>query len=94
MEQDSLSTLPLWEQFQRAAQKRRRNPQRLLTDYMRECLESWEDQQLDEEIRRDIQRSGYREDDAVTIVRQYRKDKRERRAGSRRGAAHDGRPVF
>lgn len=49
---------------------------------MRECLEIWEDQQLDEEIRRDAQRSGYREKDAVAIVRQYRREKKERRAAS------------
>ena len=82
MTQDSLSALPLWEQFQKAAQKRRRNPQRLLADYMRQCLENWEDQQLDEEIRCDIRRSGYHEEDAVTIVQQYRKEKRVRRASS------------
>jgi hypothetical protein len=40
---------------------------------MRERLEIWEDQQLDEEMRRDAQRSGYQEGDAVAIVRQYRR---------------------
>ena len=40
---------------------------------MRERLEIWEDQQLDEEIRPDVQRSGYREQDAVQIVRWYRR---------------------
>ena len=79
MAKDSLSALPLWEQFQEAAQKRGRNPVRLVTNYMRESLESWEDQQEDEEIRRDVQRSGYRETDAVEIVRNYRQEKRARR---------------
>jgi len=82
MTKDALSTLPLWEQFQKAARERGRNPVRLLTDYMRECLEIWEDQQLDKAIRRDAQRSGYREGDAVEVVRQYRREKRERRAAS------------
>jgi hypothetical protein len=82
MEPDFLSALPLWERFQKAAQRKRRNPQRLLTDYMRECLESWEDQQADEEIRSDIQRSGYREEEAVAIIQRYRREKRERRAAS------------
>ena len=82
MTRDSLSALPLWDQFQKAARERRRSPVRLLTEYMRERLESWEDQQLDEEIRRDAQRSGYREEDAVEIVRRYRHEKRERRAAS------------
>lgn len=82
MERDFPSALSLWEQFQKAAQRRRRNPQQLLTDYMRECLESWEDQQADEEIRSDIQRSGYNEEEAVVIVLRYRQEKRERRAAS------------
>ncbi len=82
MKKDTLSSLPLWEQFQKAARQRRRSPERLLTDYMRARLEIWEDQQLDEEIRRDAQRSGYREEDAVDIVRQYRREKRDQRAAS------------
>lgn len=82
MTRDSLSALPLWDRFQKAAQGRRRDPVRLLTDYMRECLEIWEDQQVDEEIRRDVRRSGYREEDAVAVVRQYRREQRERRAAS------------
>ncbi len=82
MKKDSLSTLPLWDQFRKAAQERRRNPERLLTDYMRERLEIWEDQRLDEEIRRDAQLSSYREEDGVAIVRQHRREKRERRAAS------------
>jgi len=42
---------------------------------MRECLELWEDQKLDEDIRREAQRSGYREEDSVEIVRRHRSDK-------------------
>lgn len=82
MKKDTLSALPLWEQFQKVARQRRRSPERLLTDYMRERLEVWEDQRVDEEMRRDAQRSGYREEDAVDIVRQYRREKREQRAAS------------
>jgi len=74
MKKDPLATLPLWGQFQKAAQERRRNPERLLTDYMREHLEIWEDQQLDIEMQRDAQRSGVREEDAVDFVRQYRRE--------------------
>jgi hypothetical protein len=37
-----------------------------------------EDEALDEEIRRDVQGSGYREEDAVEIVRQYRREKGSR----------------
>jgi len=53
---------------------------RLLTNYMRECLEGWEDQKLDEEIRREAQRSGYGEEDAVDIVRRHRSGKSHRAA--------------
>lgn len=75
MEKRTLPESTLWSEFQEAARKRRRNPVRLLTDYMRECLEVWEDQKLDEEIRREAQRSGYREEDSVDIVRRHRSGK-------------------
>ena len=72
----------LWEQFVQAARKRKRNPISLLTDYIREFLEIQEDRQLDEEIQTEAQSSGYREEDAVEIVRQHRREKKERRAAS------------
>lgn len=75
MEKRILPESTLWNEFQEAAKKRRRNPVRLLTDYMRECLEVWEDQKLDEEIRREAQRSGYSEEESVDIVRRYRSEK-------------------
>ena len=71
---------PLWEQFQAEARKRRRNPARLVTEYMRECLEIWVDEKLDEEISRDVQKyaskHGLTEADAVEFVRQCRREKR------------------
>lgn len=82
MEKAGRSTLPLWDQFQKAARERRRNPERLLTEYMRERLEIWADQQLDTEMQRDAQRSEVREEDAVAFVRRYRQEKRTRRAAS------------
>ena len=78
----TINSSPVWEQFQQEARKRRRDPVRLLTEYMRECLEVWQDQKLDEEIQREAQNSGYREADAVTIVRHHRQKKREQRAAS------------
>jgi len=63
----------LWERFRQEALTHRRRPSRLLSAYMRQCLEVWEDQALDEEIRSDAQRSGYRETDAVAVVRQCRR---------------------
>ena len=75
----SVESSPLWEQFQAEARKRRRNPARLVTEYMRECLEIWEDEKLDEEIRADVQKyarkHGLTEDDAVEFVRQCRREK-------------------
>lgn len=74
----SINDSPMWKQFEAEARKRRRNPIRLLSDYMKECLEIWEHERLDEEIRREAQKSGYTEDDAVEIVRQYRLEKKHR----------------
>ena len=49
---------------------------------MREQLEIAADVALNNEIRRDVQKSGYKEKDAVRIVREYRAEKRKRRAAS------------
>jgi len=43
----------VWEEFQKEARKRRLSPARLLTEDMRECLETWEYKKLDREMRRD-----------------------------------------
>ena len=80
MEKNTFSDFPLWKEFEKAARKKRRNPVRLLTEYMRECLEIWEDQKLDEEIQRDVRRSGFRGEDAVDIVRAHRLEKKGQRA--------------
>jgi hypothetical protein len=82
MAKNLLSDLPLWKQFEEAARKRRRNPVSLLTNFMREYLERLEDQKLDNEIKASVQRSGYDEGDAVNLVRQYRLEKKNRRATS------------
>ena len=66
---------PVWDQFQTAARRQRRDPSKVLMDYMRECLEIWEDEQLDQEIQADARRSGYSEADAVEIVKQLRGEK-------------------
>ena len=72
----------LLERFRKAAKAHRRNPERMLREYMVECLEIWEDQDLDEEISRDVQRNGLREEDVEEFVRQVRSEMRERRAAS------------
>jgi len=70
----------VWKQFQKAAKERRRNPSSLLNNYMRECLEIWADQDMDEKMRREARRSGYRKQDAVRLVRELRMKKRKQRA--------------
>ena len=68
----------IWEEFQKQAKKRRRNPVALVTELMREQLEIWEDEKLDKAMRRDARKSGYTQDDAVELVRQYRREKKAR----------------
>ncbi len=76
----ALSDSEIWKEFENEAKKHRRNPVRLLSDYMKECLEIWEHENLDEEIRKEANKSGYTEDDAVELVRQYRREKKENAA--------------
>lgn len=71
---------PVWKQFESEAKKRRRNPVKLLLDLMKEQVEIWEHERLDDEISKEAQKSGYTEDDAVDLVRQYRREKRENAA--------------
>jgi len=72
----------LWREFEEYARSRRRQPARLLAELMREQLEIAADVALNDEIRREVQKSGYEEKDAVKIVREYRAEKRKRRAAS------------
>ena len=67
---------PVWKQFETEAKKRRRNPVKLVLDLMREQVEIWEHEKLDEEISKEAQKSGYTEDDAVELVRQHRREKK------------------
>jgi predicted transcriptional regulator len=62
----------LWERFEEAARKRRRDPVRLVKEFMKERLEVWEDQKLDRQIKKAAIRSGRREQQAVEIVRHHR----------------------
>jgi len=62
----------LWERFEKAARNRRRDPARLLKDFMKERLEVWEDQKLDRQVKKAARRSGRREEEAVEIVRRHR----------------------
>jgi len=82
MAKDSVTGSGVWLRFERAARQRRRNPVRLLAEYMSECLERWEDERLDAEMREEARSSGYREREAVDIVRRCRRERRVRRAAS------------
>jgi hypothetical protein len=75
---------PVWKQFEEEARRQGADPVDLVTKYMNECIEIWEDEalDLDEEISHDVQRSGHTEDDAVEIVRQDRQDKKNQRVSS------------
>ena len=79
---DGLIRSDLWREFEEYARSMRKQPARLLAELMREQLEIAADVALNNEIRRDVQKSGYKEKDAVRIVREYRAEKRKRRAAS------------
>jgi len=76
----TINESPVWKQFETEAKKRRRNPVKLVLDLLKEQIEIWEDEALDREISREAQKSGYTEVDAVELVRQYRREKKERAA--------------
>lgn len=73
----TINDSPIWKQFEAEARKRRRNPVNLVLDLIKEQIEIWEDEALDREISREARKSGYTEEDAVELVRKYRREKRE-----------------
>lgn len=77
MKQENIFDAALWEEFQKEARKRRLSPVRVAAELLRERLEIWEDEKLLTEMRRDARRSGYTEEDAVALVRQYRLEKKQ-----------------
>lgn len=72
-----LNDSEIWKQFEIEAKKRRRNPVKIVMDLLREQMENWEDESLDREISLEAQKSDYKEEDAVELVRQYRREKNE-----------------
>lgn len=84
MKNETIFDQTVWEEFQKQARKHRHKPMELLTEYMQECLDAWEFDQLFKEMRRDARKSGYKEEDAVEIVRQYRREKKEKAERGRR----------
>ncbi len=68
----------LWEQFEQAAQEQRRKPLQLLQQVVQEYLAIYQDEKSFRQMQREARRSGYREEDAVELVRQARQHKRAR----------------
>ncbi|HEV8367701.1 MAG TPA: hypothetical protein VGQ39_07110 [Pyrinomonadaceae bacterium] len=79
---ESLIKSELWQEFERKVRSKRRQPAKVLAELLREYLEIQEDIALTEAMRRSARKSGYRESDAVKIVREYRNEKKNRRAVS------------
>ncbi len=77
---ENLIRSELWTNFEKQARKEKMQPSTVLEKLLREYLDITKDLALDEAIARSARRSKYKESDAVKIVRQYRKEKRARRA--------------
>jgi hypothetical protein len=79
---ETLIRSELWANFEKQTRKRKKQPSDVLADLLRKYLEIAEDVALTEAMRRDARKSGYKEADAVKIVRDYRTEKRKQRAAS------------
>ena len=66
----------LWTKFSGLAQQKRKRPDRLLEKLIAEYLAIQKDLQLDDAIRKLAGRSGFKESDAVELVKQYRQTKK------------------
>lgn len=66
----------LWIKFSGLAQQKRKRSDRLLENLIAEYLLMQKDLQLDEAIRLQARKSGYKEKDAVQLVKRYRQTKR------------------
>jgi hypothetical protein len=76
MASNTLLDSPVWKQFEVEARKRREGSENLVTAWIRQCLEIWEDESLNDKIGVDARQSGYQEDDAIDLIRQFRKELR------------------
>lgn len=66
----------LWIKFSGLARQKRKRPDRLLENLIAEYLLMQKDLQLDEAIRLQARKSGYKEKDAVQLVKRYCQTKR------------------
>ncbi len=79
---EALQQTQLWREFEKQARKQKRKPVDVLAELLSEYLDIAEGVALTEEMRRDASKSGYKEADAVRLVRELRKEKRLRRVAS------------
>ncbi len=74
----------LWARLSSAARRERKSPRRVVRALIQDFVEAGLDRKLDAAISRDVQRSGYGEEDAVRLVREYRSQTRARPAARAR----------
>lgn len=66
----------LWNQFSGLAREKQKRPNRLMEKLIAEYLAIQKDLQLDEAIRRQAPKNGFRKSDAVALVKQHRQAKK------------------
>jgi hypothetical protein len=69
---ETLTKTDLWAAFENQARAEQKKPAEILAELLREYLEISADLKLNESMRRDAQKSGLRESDAVRLVREHR----------------------
>ena len=62
--------MDLWSQFTNIAQRQRKRPDRLLEKLIADYLAIQKDLQLDEALRQQTRKSGFKESDEVALVKQ------------------------
>ncbi|MBI5649444.1 MAG: hypothetical protein HZC40_03200 [Chloroflexi bacterium] len=73
----------LWNDFTHAVTKQRKKPITVLTKFIREYLEMYEDKKLFAEMRRDLRGRAMSDEEVVELVHQYRREKRAARIGKK-----------
>ncbi len=74
----------LWSEFKNTATKQRRRPQTILINLIRNYLEEQADERLFAEMRHDLRKVRMSDEQIVQFVRQYRREKRARRANGKK----------
>ncbi len=74
---DTLLLSDLWREFEQAARVKRRRPVELLADVIADFLEAQQGVALFDDIERDLQHTGYTEDDTIELVKAYRASRRK-----------------